>query len=84
MGIIDKKDVEEMAIKDVVKEAMQELPLRMEEFILAYQLIHGSDKEYAGKINLLNDMVMYSKIKFLEEKGLYKSMKQNEKTGQEH
>lgn len=78
-GMIDRKDIEEMTIRNIVKDTMKELPLRMEEFILAYQLIHAKDENYNEKIGLLNDMVTYSKIKFLEQKGLYKVVEPKEK-----
>lgn len=69
-GYIGNPDVEELSIRGVVSDAMAKLPLRMEEYILAYQVMHQSDPQYTSKIQLLNDMVNYSKRKFLEARGI--------------
>lgn len=57
---------ERTMVKEMVQNAMGILPLKFEELIIAYEMMHEDDPRYSDKISLLKDFEVYSKLNFLK------------------
>ncbi len=65
---------ERTRVKTMVQNTMDTLPLKLEEFILAYEVMHKDDSRYFHKISLLKDFEVHSKLSFLKGLNLEKNI----------
>ena len=64
---------ERTRVKEMVQNTMDTLPLKLEEFIIAYEVMHKDDPRYSHKISLLKDFEVHSKLSFLKGLNLEKN-----------
>lgn len=73
-GIQRNTHRERTRVKTMVQSTMNTLPLKLEEFILAYEVMHKDDPRYFHKISLLKDFEVHSKLSFLKGLNLEKNI----------